>query len=67
MRELVRRGDLSSEERYRTFNMGIGYTLVVSLGDAERARNAWPGAAIVGWVEERAAGEPAVIVHPARS
>jgi phosphoribosylformylglycinamidine cyclo-ligase len=67
MRELVKRGKLRDEESYRTFNMGIGYTLIVPLADAERAINAWPGAAIVGWVEERTGGEPAVIVHPARS
>ncbi|MGB9653172.1 MAG: phosphoribosylformylglycinamidine cyclo-ligase, partial [Candidatus Cybelea sp.] len=35
--ELVRRGDLGTEERYRVFNMGIGYTLVVPLADAPAA------------------------------
>jgi phosphoribosylformylglycinamidine cyclo-ligase len=67
MVELVRRGNLRPDESYRTFNMGVGYTLIVPLADADRAKNAWPGAAIVGWVEERAPGDPAVIVHPARS
>ncbi|MBV8654950.1 MAG: phosphoribosylformylglycinamidine cyclo-ligase, partial [Candidatus Eremiobacteraeota bacterium] len=66
MRELVRRGELTHEERYRTLNMGVGYTLVVSLGDAGKAIAAVPGAAVVGWIESRHAGEPAVVVHPAR-
>jgi phosphoribosylformylglycinamidine cyclo-ligase len=66
MAELVTRGNLDVEERYRTFNMGIGYTLIVPLADGEKAKNAWPGASIVGWVEARKPGEPAVVVHPAR-
>jgi phosphoribosylformylglycinamidine cyclo-ligase len=65
-RELVRRGSLGIEERYRTLNMGIGYTLVVPLADAQAAVDAVPGAKVVGWIEARATGEPAVIVHPAR-
>jgi phosphoribosylformylglycinamidine cyclo-ligase len=66
MAELVRRGALNNEERYRTLNMGVGYTLIVPMADGEKAKSAWPGATIVGWVEERKAGEPPVIVHPAR-
>ncbi|GAC1388830.1 MAG: phosphoribosylformylglycinamidine cyclo-ligase [Vulcanimicrobiaceae bacterium] len=64
--ELCTRGDLQHEERYRTLNMGIGYTLVVPLADAQKAVQAIPGARIIGWIEERTAAEPAVIVHPAR-
>jgi phosphoribosylformylglycinamidine cyclo-ligase len=65
--ELVRRGQLGESERYRIFNMGVGYTLVVPLADAQKALGAWPAAAIVGWVERRNAGDPSVVVHPARS
>lgn len=65
--ELARRGSLSVEERYRTLNMGIGYTLVVPIEDAAAAVAAVPGAAVVGWTESRADGEPACIVHPARN
>ncbi len=65
-RDLVRRGNLTHEERYRTLNMGIGYTAVVPLDDALKAVAAVPRAAIVGWIETRQEGEPAVIVHPAR-
>jgi phosphoribosylformylglycinamidine cyclo-ligase len=66
MQELCKRGQLEHEERYRTFNMGIGFTLIVALADAERAKAVVPGARIVGWIEERHSGDPAVIVHPAR-
>ncbi len=66
MQELVRRGDLRHEERYRTFNMGIGYTIVVSLAEAPRALAAVPGAFVAGWIEARGHGDPAVVVHAAR-
>ena len=64
--ELCRRGNLNHEERYRTFNMGIGYTLVVPVAQAQAAVDTVPGARVVGWIEARAAGEPQVVVHPAR-
>lgn len=60
--ELVRRGDLG-HERYRTLNMGIGYTLVVPVAQAAAAIAAVEGAAIVGWIESRHAGEAQVVVH----
>lgn len=66
MAELVRRGDLEAEERYRTLNMGIGFTIVVPIADAEKAIAATPGARIVGWIEERHGDEPQVVVHEAR-
>ncbi len=67
MRELVERGGLTHEERYRTFNMGLGYTLIVPLTDAAKAKAAVAGATIAGWIEARKPDEPSVIVHPARS
>lgn len=66
LQELVRRGDLGPEERYRVLNMGVGYTLVVPVTDAPAALAAVPGAKVVGWVESRNGDEPQVIVHPAR-
>jgi phosphoribosylformylglycinamidine cyclo-ligase len=66
MAELVRRGGLTHEECYRTFNMGVGFTLIVSLGDAAKATRACPEAAVVGWIEERKDGDPPVVVHAAR-
>ena len=65
-REIVERGGLSVEERYRTLNMGIGYTLVVPFTEAQKAVDAVPGAVVAGWIETREAGEPAVVVHPER-
>lgn len=67
MAELVRRGNLKHEEMYRTLNMGIGYTLVVPIADAQKAVDAAPGARVVGWIEARGEGEPQVVVHPARA
>ena len=66
MRELVTRGKLSVEERYRTLNMGVGYTMVVPLADAPAALAAVPGAMVVGWIENRIGDEAQVVVHPAR-
>lgn len=67
MRELVERGDLSYEEKYRTLNMGIGYTLIVPLADAAKAAAAVAGASVIGWTEKRDASEPQVVIHEARS
>jgi phosphoribosylformylglycinamidine cyclo-ligase len=64
--ELVRRGNLGVEERYRTLNMGVGYTLVVPLADAQRAIAAAPEASVVGWIEGREGNEPQAVVHPER-
>jgi phosphoribosylformylglycinamidine cyclo-ligase len=66
MSEICRRGDLGHEERYRTFNMGIGYTLIVPFMQAAAAIQAAPGAKVVGWIEARSGEEPQAIVHPAR-
>ena len=67
MQELVRRGNLSEEERYRTLNMGIGYTLIVPFTQATEAAASVPGARVIGWIEKREAGDPQVVIHPARS
>ena len=65
-RVLVERGGLTHEERYRTLNMGIGYTLVVPVDDAARAVAAVPGAKTIGWIEARTGEEAQVLIHPAR-
>jgi phosphoribosylformylglycinamidine cyclo-ligase len=65
--ELCKRGNLQHEEKYRTFNMGIGYTLVVPLADAAKAVSAVPGAKVVGWIEARSGSEAQAVVHPARA
>ncbi len=67
MLELIERGSLGHEERYRTLNMGIGYTLVVPFMDAQKAVAAVPGAKVVGWIEARTGDDPPVVIHEARS
>lgn len=66
LRELVRRGNLSFEERYRVFNMGVGYTLIVPFTDAPAAIAAVPQAKVVGWIESRSRGDRSVVIHPSR-
>ncbi len=66
MAELVRRGNLAHEEKYRTLNMGVGYTLIVPLADATKAASAVDGAKVVGWIEARNANEPQVVIHESR-
>jgi len=67
MAELVRRGALDVTERYRTLNMGVGFTLIVPFMDAAKAIAAVPAARVVGFVSPRQADGTAVVVHPARS
>jgi phosphoribosylformylglycinamidine cyclo-ligase len=67
MEEIVRRSDLGHEERYRTLNMGVGYTLIVPITDVDRARRAAPGARVVGFVQPRAEGNPQVVVRRPRA
>ncbi len=60
---LARRGQVSMAERYRAFNMGIGFVAAVAPDDAEAALSALAGsgAAAVGRVVARGGvGEPAV-------
>lgn len=66
MQELVRRGNLTYEEKYRTLNMGVAYTLIVPFIDAAKATAAAPGAKVVGWIEAREGSEPQVVIHEAR-
>jgi len=66
MQELLDRGELSHEERYRTLNMGIGFTLVVSLADVAKVVAAVPEALVIGWIEARERDEPRIVIHPAR-
>ncbi len=66
MAELVRRGELGHAERYRTLNMGVGYTLIVPFMDVARALAAVPEARVVGFIAPRQTGAPAVVVHAAR-
>ncbi|MDP9111712.1 MAG: phosphoribosylformylglycinamidine cyclo-ligase [Candidatus Eremiobacteraeota bacterium] len=65
--ELCSRGSLEHAEKYRTFNMGIGYTAIVPFTQAQAAIEAVRGAKVIGWIESRNAEEAQVVVHPARA
>jgi phosphoribosylformylglycinamidine cyclo-ligase len=66
MAELVKRGNLGPEERYRTLNMGVGYTLIVPFMHVAAALAAVPSATVVGFVSPCPPGGEPVVVHPAR-
>jgi phosphoribosylformylglycinamidine cyclo-ligase len=54
------RGDIADDEMVRTFNVGIGLTLVVAADAVEAALEALPEARRIGRVVQMAAGEPRV-------
>ena len=54
------RGDIADEEMVRTFNLGIGLTLVVPAAVVETALEALPEACRIGQVVSAAGGEPRV-------
>jgi phosphoribosylformylglycinamidine cyclo-ligase len=62
MAELVKRGNLDYVEKYRTLNMGVGFTLVVPIADAQKAIEAVPESKVIGWIEARQGDEPQVHV-----
>ena len=49
-------GNIETREMFHTFNMGIGYVVVVPPGDVEKARRAAHGAIRIGEVIEGEAG-----------
>jgi phosphoribosylformylglycinamidine cyclo-ligase len=67
MDELVKRGGLEHEEKYRTLNMGVGYTLIVPITDVGKVLAAAPGARVVGFVQPRRDDEPRVVVRRPRA
>jgi phosphoribosylformylglycinamidine cyclo-ligase len=61
--ELIkRRGELSSAEMYRAFNMGIGIVIVARETDVDELRRRVPGLLVVGTVEARQESEPSVLI-----
>jgi phosphoribosylformylglycinamidine cyclo-ligase len=63
MAQVVREASLGDDEAYRTFNMGVGFCMIVARRDAEKARHAaGAGAAIVGEIEPRHQCGPAVVI-----
>ena len=49
---IQQRGEISSEEMYEVFNMGIGLVVMVSAEDAEEVRAAIPEALVIGAIRE---------------
>ncbi|HEY4670312.1 MAG TPA: AIR synthase-related protein, partial [Tepidiformaceae bacterium] len=49
---IQQRGEISTEEMYEVFNMGIGLVVFVSADDAEAVQQAIPEALRVGHVAE---------------
>jgi phosphoribosylformylglycinamidine cyclo-ligase len=51
--DLIRRtGDVSMDEMYRVFNMGLGMAIVCSPQDVDKVKTAIPGALVVGEILE---------------
>lgn len=63
--EIVKRAKLTPHEQYRTFNMGVGYTMIVSAVDGPRAESAFAGAKVIGRVVAREADGEIVRIDPA--
>jgi phosphoribosylformylglycinamidine cyclo-ligase len=64
---VAREGQVSRDEMFRTFNMGLGLVLVTAAGDADRAREVLRGRGVEAWVVgsiERGAGEATCEVLP---
>ncbi|MFC1906115.1 phosphoribosylformylglycinamidine cyclo-ligase [Chloroflexota bacterium] len=61
--ELIEKtGDVSREEMYRVFNMGLGMVLVCSLSDVEKIKSSVPDAMVVGKVVESKKLDSKVII-----
>jgi phosphoribosylformylglycinamidine cyclo-ligase len=50
---LQERGNVSREEMYRTFNMGMGYAYIVPEASMDELRRIVPDARVVGICEQR--------------
>jgi phosphoribosylformylglycinamidine cyclo-ligase len=58
MRVIQRVGELDAAELYTVFNMGVGFTVTVAPGDAERALSALRGTGLEAWRLGRAVADP---------
>jgi phosphoribosylformylglycinamidine cyclo-ligase len=65
-RWLQREGNVADGEMHRVFNCGIGMVVVVGARDADAAARSLEGSGEkvfrIGRIEERKAGEPAVLI-----
>jgi len=58
---LVKRGEIGVIEKYRVFNMGIGYVLIVPPADADTAIGALPGARLIGEIIARTTSDESAV------
>jgi phosphoribosylformylglycinamidine cyclo-ligase len=58
MRVIQRIGELDAAELYAVFNMGVGFTVTVAPGDAERALAALRGTGLEAWRLGHAVADP---------
>lgn len=54
MQELAKRGNISEDEMFGTFNMGVGMVVIVDQTDAEKVLNIIDGSAVIGEIQEGA-------------
>jgi phosphoribosylformylglycinamidine cyclo-ligase len=59
---IQRQGDVADDDMFRTFNMGIGIVLVARPAVVGKIRELVPESMVIGSVESRAAGGPAVLI-----
>lgn len=58
---LVERAGMPLAERYRVFNMGIGFVLIVAPGDAATALSRLPGARAIGRITARQTSDESAV------
>ena len=51
MQELAKRGNISEDEMFGTFNMGVGMVVIVDQSDAEKVVNIIDGSAVIGEIQ----------------
>ncbi|MGD0116092.1 MAG: phosphoribosylformylglycinamidine cyclo-ligase [Dehalococcoidia bacterium] len=59
---IQREGNVSDDEMYHVFNMGVGMVLVCAMSEIKRVRSRLPEARLVGEVVAQAGGKRAIIV-----
>ncbi|MEZ4820668.1 MAG: phosphoribosylformylglycinamidine cyclo-ligase [Bdellovibrionota bacterium] len=60
--ELQRLGDIPKQDMYKTFNMGIGFVLVVSAKKAKKILSGLKGAKVIGQVHPSKQRRPEVVI-----
>ncbi|HJD87410.1 MAG TPA: phosphoribosylformylglycinamidine cyclo-ligase [Empedobacter falsenii] len=51
MQELAKRGNITEDEMFGTFNMGVGMVVIVDQSDAEKVVNIIDGSAVIGEIQ----------------